>query len=218
MSTAGVIIKLVSTFGEDGSSLKQVKESVFCSKKRKSLVPRMELKLEKEVETIGSESSRTVEAGLYSSCYELPSITFSFDLNYANLPLIHLEFEELELDRRELDKQEGLQLHLRNPRWVLRAIEPKVIRTIDELGGSLDCQHGKSHVGGGVMDGEGFGCIWKFTTVGEESDRLWGMGFGGNALKKIYSVLKLGEELRRAQTIGQDNLETVTPSMLEFSS
>ncbi|GJT51489.1 hypothetical protein Tco_0977646 [Tanacetum coccineum] len=106
MSTAGVIIKLVSTFGEDGSSLKQVKESVFCSKKRKSLVPRMELKLEKEVETIGSESSRTVEAGLYSSCYELPSITFSFDLNYANLPLIHLEFEELELDRRELDKQE----------------------------------------------------------------------------------------------------------------
>ncbi|GJT27384.1 hypothetical protein Tco_0907659 [Tanacetum coccineum] len=53
-----------------------------------------------------SYSSRTVEAGLYSSCYELPSITFSFDLNYANLPLIHLEFEELELDRRELDKQE----------------------------------------------------------------------------------------------------------------
>ncbi|GJW33045.1 reverse transcriptase domain-containing protein [Tanacetum coccineum] len=148
MSTAGVIIKLVSTFGEDGSSLKQVKESVFCSKKRKSLVPRMELKLEKEVETIGSESSRTVEAGLYSSCYELPSITFSFDLNYANLPLIHLEFEELELDRRELDKQEGLQLHLRTPRWVLRAIEPWYVDHPLEVGEEVvDFQKGrKAHL------------------------------------------------------------------------
>ncbi|GJY52632.1 hypothetical protein Tco_0443479 [Tanacetum coccineum] len=36
----------------------------------------------------------------------------------------------------------------------------RVIRTIDEFGGSLDCQHGKSHVGGGVKWRGGEGFIW----------------------------------------------------------
>ncbi|GJY93302.1 hypothetical protein Tco_0509084, partial [Tanacetum coccineum] len=46
--------------------------------------------------------------------------------------------------------------------------------TLDDFGGFMDCQHGKSHVGGGVKDGEVFGVLWEVNEVAE-------VGYGGLA-------------------------------------
>ncbi|GJV99725.1 hypothetical protein Tco_1554977 [Tanacetum coccineum] len=68
--------------------LKQGKSQAFGKEK---FCPRMELRLEKSRDDWS---------------FAFPHHAILLLRSYGNLPLIHLEFEELELGRRELDKQE----------------------------------------------------------------------------------------------------------------
>ncbi|GJS36618.1 hypothetical protein Tco_0535000 [Tanacetum coccineum] len=45
--------------------------------------------------------------------------------------------------------------------------KPRVMSTLDDFGGNLDCQHGIGHVGGGVKDCEVFGVLWEVNELVE---------------------------------------------------
>ncbi|GJV96102.1 hypothetical protein Tco_1547679 [Tanacetum coccineum] len=57
------------------------------------------------------------------------------------------------------------------------------------LGGILDCQLGKDHVGGGVSVGDSFGGLWTANGNGGNA-RGGALSFGGKLMGKIYSNSK----------------------------